>query len=420
MSADTERHSAWRRVVRRYISAGDRGEEPHFVGRQEFFDRIHLMLEGAVAGQRDRRTIVVAGAPGAGKSAFVREAAKRLQATGHAVVELRPGDMTPFRLFEEVARAFGEPLREEGQRGSVRTGEFGTSPAKGRFSRSETEAHAGDPARIARSAGMPWTLLKERFGDRLGPEKPLVLFCDEAQNLEPSPATGAFLDSLHHGDPDDAAPIPLVPVYAGLPDTVDALDRCGVTRPTGGNEMPIGQLSPAESMEYALKTLTHLGAEGSQAELAHWASWFVANCDNWPQHLRGQMTAVAEEMLQADTPKLKDPNTTGVAHRASNSRNEYYGRRLRATEHLLHRELFAALAQAAAPPDGVDPGTLAHTVDAYVERIGRPLDVEETVRSAIHAGILQAVSPSQPDRLVCPIPSLQRWLEGREHIVPPP
>ena len=72
-----------------------------------------------------------------------------------------------------------------------------------------------------------------------------------------SEALRTFLDSLPSGD-EGPSPIPLVPVFAGLSDTTERIVECGITRPTGGNNVPLGGLSDREAKEYVLKTLRYL------------------------------------------------------------------------------------------------------------------------------------------------------------------
>ena len=415
-------HAAWRRKVRAYVAVGDRGEEPRFVGRKAMFERVELMIEGAMGRelQAEGRTIAIGGAPGAGKSAFLRELAKRKRAEGMVVVQLSFGGLNPVRLFQEVAREVRQPLRHAETRTTTLQTSANAAVVKGGVSAATAKVSRGDLERLRDSDEVPWEMLKERFGKHLGPDKPLLLLCDEAQNMAPSQALNTFLGSLHARDPDSEAPIPVVPVFAGLADTVRVIGRCGITRPTGGNDLPIGAFGGPESREYALRTLAYLDALASTAETAEWARWFADSCDGWPQHLRSQMTAVAEAMLEADTPKLSALGREAIAFAASAARNDYYGRRLQATGHPRHQALFAALAQAANVPDGAEMNELDKVVYAYAEAKGVTLDAEVMLECAEHAGILQRPSSAKITRRVCPIPSLGRWLEGREHVVPLP
>ena len=153
--AERDPRSDWRGKVRRYVGAGDRGEEPCFVGRRELFDLVELMAETACAGQRDSRTIIIGGAPGAGKTAFVRELAKRWNNAGAVVVELRPGEMKPFRLFEEIAKAVDAPTRERRDRTTATVVEGSLGLAKGRTSRTTTTVTPSDRENLRDGDAVP-------------------------------------------------------------------------------------------------------------------------------------------------------------------------------------------------------------------------------------------------------------------------
>ena len=167
-------HDEWRTKVRRYIGAGDRGEEPCYVGRAELFEKVGSMVETARDGERDRRTIVVSGAHGAGKTAFLRELAKRWQKDA-VVVALRPGGMKPIRLFRAVSAVLSVPAAEREDRTRTREVGAGAAVVKGKVSTSTTSVSPGDVERLRESDEVPWGLLKERFGAHLGVDRPLIL-----------------------------------------------------------------------------------------------------------------------------------------------------------------------------------------------------------------------------------------------------
>ena len=415
-------HEEWREKVRRYVRAGDRGEEPVFVGRESLFEKVIDMGAAAAEGQTDSRTIVVAGAPGAGKTAFMRELKKRWnEGRLGLAVSLRPGGLTPAMLFEKIAEAVDEPVQET--REDTTTTKGGVSGGvKLERERSHRVVRPGDMERVLRSDEVPWSLIRERFGEHLNADSPLLLLCDEAQNMDDeSKPLRTFLDSLHSGD-DGPSPIPLVPVLAGLSDTTSKIVECGVSRPTDENDVSMGALSEKETEEYALKTLVHLDADATQGELAAWAGWFVDDCHGWPQHLRTQMTAVAKAMLDADTSRLRDLDARVIADAASDARNRYYRLRLAATGHNGNRSLVGEIAHAAGR-DGVEEEHLvaeaARLARAYNERTAdAEVSGKDIVSKCIHAGVFQTT----PKGLyACPIPSMRRYLvSGEDHVVPLP
>ena len=169
-----------------YIDAGDRGEEPHYVGRQSLFGRVDSMRRGATRGQPESRTIVIGGAPGAGKTAFVRELIKRTNASGKALaVELDPDTMTGIGLFGALRKRTGTAMRNERTRSGGGSLSLGAVKAESRVT-----SVAPSDRRIIREdgGGVPWDLIRQRFGDHLPPGRPILLLCDEAQAMKPSPA----------------------------------------------------------------------------------------------------------------------------------------------------------------------------------------------------------------------------------------
>ena len=417
-----ENHEAWREKVLDYIDAGDRGAEPVYVGREDLFDKVDRMARSAVRGQTDSRTIVIAGAPGAGKTAFMRELKKRWNdgALPGVAVSLRPGGLNGIRLFRELSAAWGVPVAEHGEHS--RTTEIGGGAVvKGKMADTDATESLGDIERIRESDEVPWELIKERFGEHLNAENPLLLLCDEAQNMNAgSEALKTFLDSLHSGD-DGSSPIPLVPVFAGLSDTTAMISKCGVTRPTAGNDVSLGGLSEKDAKAYVLRTLVHLGVDARQSELSRWAKWFVDDCYGWPKHLRTQMTAVAEAMLEADTSRLRDLDAQAISVCASKYRNEYYRGRLVATGYNAKRSLVGEIVQVAGR-EGVEEEYLVDQADAlanaYTARTGREVSGEDVVTKAIHAGVFQATAEGT---YACPIPSMRRYLvAGEDHVVPVP
>ena len=230
-----EGHEAWRRKVRRYVDAGNRGVEPCYVGREDL-----LRPNGSDGRKRKRQTTRQ---PHPGHQRRTRCGQVGLPARDRAAVEGLSG-----RRCENAEHS---------------------------RSRRASDALTADSELAGRGRVMPWELMRERLkvlGTGKG-RKPLILICDEAQTLDQEDkATKGMLRSLHRGDLDTDDPIPAVPIFAGLANTEEVMGDCGISRGTGGNFVPLGGLTEAQSREYALKILEHLDADGSQAEKARWAN----------------------------------------------------------------------------------------------------------------------------------------------------
>lgn len=104
-------HEEWRDRLRHYVRRSDRTAEPVFVGREDIFERVGDCIEKA----RDRDkvanlTIIVSGAPGAGKSAFIAECMRRCAERGSAVpVELDHDGLWPDKLASGIGEALSLP-----------------------------------------------------------------------------------------------------------------------------------------------------------------------------------------------------------------------------------------------------------------------------------------------------------------------
>ena len=150
--------------------------------------------------------------------------------------------------------------------------------------------------------------------------------------------------------------------------------------------------------------------------MAGWMDWAEQHSDGWPMHLRGQMNAVAQEMLRLDTSRLRDLDGERIARMATGARDDHYGRRLTATRAKLLLPLFHLLARAASEGEGAPISLLVDRAEEYGTERGRPVDGEDVLGRLLRAGVLQPVSASKPD---VPLPHpiagrLARW-QGARH-----
>lgn len=409
----------WRQRLKEYCLLGDRDTEPVFVGRHALFARVAAMIE-KVKLQPGSTTIVIGGAPGAGKSAFIAEAMRRYGDMRTAVPIQLQGDLLgPGAFVTALANALDHSPAERTTRSRTLSTEANAVVAKGGVSHAVETVLPSDIEKAEREGMVPWHTIRDLYGKRLA-GRPILLFVDEMQTFARHGDIhhDRIPFALHEGPPDGC--IPVVPVYAGLADTQLVLnEQAGITRLDGANILTLGGLESHESREYVRDMLVdYLGLRGSPGRLGALVDWMVAGGDHWPQHLRVQVAAVAEEMRAAGSRDLAAFDTEAVCMHIEASRNLYYQSRHGNVFRGRYRNAARAVVQEAAEPHGGEGVALAELADAHLANASKYApNGMEFVEAMIHAGMLQKLPTS--DRYHCPIPSMRRWLETGRHSVAP-
>ena len=197
----------------------DRSRPVHFSGRLHELDVILSRAEHAQS-RGAGSTIVIQGAPGAGKSALLDEAARRFVAAGADRKAIYLG--TPWKrageslVLERLAReAFGEP------EGSLRT----TQTVAKTASLSATVATGTRSQTVATPpVDLPdWVGFENRFANRTQEAARTLLLVDECQTFEDD--AGSLLRALHTENQ-----FPFLLVCGGLSDTSERLVALGLSR----------------------------------------------------------------------------------------------------------------------------------------------------------------------------------------------
>ena len=376
------------------------------------------------------RTVAVFGAPGAGKSALLTQLIEQYGSQDSQVLPVRisASSMNPLGVFDAVARAVGISRRGETVPATQVDAEAKIMGVGGGVKSTSLQRQASDRAEIQAVGGVPWELMRDRLGATVR-GRVVLLLCDEAQVLKSHHEdVQDTVRGLHLGPEGVSNAPPIVPVFAGLNDTVDVLRQCGVTRITMGNKHALGALAESEREEYALKVLAHLAHDSpSSGEQAGVARWIVNTTDGWPQHMRLAMEAVAVDMLRVDDeqaergllriPTPRDLDWGKIGAKVVRLRNGFYNDRLSASGYGGFGDVLATLAaDAEDAPGGVPEGVLMDIADGVLARRNRAPSGEELVNGAIHAGVLQQIKDSQ--NLTCPIPSMRSWLRTRTYNLP--
>ena len=409
----------------RFIEREDRSVPAHFAGRQKLIDRIDSKLRTVMAeagtpdGDASGLTQLVQGAPGAGKTALLREIDRRFRT---AEAQRQPGDVpvpVPVMLDrdllyseEETVLAIAEAM--EGEPGwTVRTSDFRRTSARG----------AGGGLRL------PLLLTAAvRLGSSVAPEpasfaalrrrqppatwaRPVCLMVDEIQGIDA--AAKEVLNKLHnamHG-------LPVLTVLAGLGDSYDHLfRRIGLTRLSLEAVNDIGCLESEEAEAVVRGTLDAFRVDTAEWHADAWGARLAEESDAWPQHLHNGLRALAEGLIEVGG-RIDAVDADSVLEREAEFRRISYRRRV-SPEMEAARCLTGGVMQDVAA--GAERAAVLGSVDRHSARTGgnEPrlwhlpdgMTAEVFLGHLIHRGALQQ---GQDDLFRCPIPSFRDYLVER-------
>ena len=408
--------------LRAFVREGDRNRARFFVGRAAQLRDIESACADAFAGFRAGRplagtTRLIQGAPGAGKTALLRhfeDIATRARTERGGVLHRF------FAAADQKHPRTGVVLLDVDDLGHPerlvqRIAEW-LDPKKARRLR-QTRSHsagvrAGTPGIGARSSetvstGPPQGDLAE-LGRLFAPKDwpgPLCLMVDEIQTMRAEQAP--VLQSLHLA----TVGLPVVPVLAGLANARDVLARCGISRLSEDGVHMLGCLDAGEPAEAVLRMLAEFRIRADGADTGRWATRLEAHSDGWPQHLHNGLRSLAEALVGTGG-ALGDVDIEAVLHRAQERRLQAY--RARRSTHMQASIFLLARVMAAVPDTGLRRNeaiavvrTRARTGDGHGWDVPEGMSAGDFLDHLVLRGALQS---GEDDRLVCPIPSLRRFL----------
>ncbi len=267
-----------------FAKRGDRRSARFFVGRADLID----LVEGACAIAKkafkdgesfEGATLLLQGAPGAGKTALLTELRQRWEKAGGTAptaVKIRPAHLEdPAEVAGRVAEAVSP-----GSSGEWRTERFWEVSAEARAFGS------GGGGRKGRSVP-PATATLDALRERLPPfrwKRPFCLMVDEIQGVwseaeqKVRPKAADTLLALH----DEALGLPIVPLYAGLGDSHDILSKANLTRLTTGYVRSLGALTGEEAEEAVDRMLKEFRVSRRDDGVG-WPKYLAGLSDGWPQ-----------------------------------------------------------------------------------------------------------------------------------------
>ena len=392
----------------------DRSRPLHFAGREPEFEFIRSALkqvcdpkEGGDAGA----TQLITAAPGAGKTALLRELEERWsrKTTKTRVVRLNPGD------FDDPALAMREFLKQldaaaarkaaavttETESDDVRTkaGVAGLIQVEGGGQAWRAVQRAERPVKFSQA----FELLTDR-------KTPVVVLVDEAQKwgadcVVDGVPTSKLLMEAHQNE----ARLPLLIVAAGLGDLEESLRNRGLSRlATRKSIHVLGPLSEDEMREVVEVFFDRFGVEGDAEQRTAWTEAILADTCGWPRHLTNALFGAAEA-IHAGGGDLAESSLDETRGIAAAYRQEYYEKSVRPL--VAMPQLLSAVFTAMDPASGATEYALKKAIRQAYETdpdLNEEMERGEAYTELLHQGLIQ---DRGGDRYDCPISSLRRYVE---------
>ena len=403
--------------LRDFATKTGRVDPPSFVGRGEFIREFQRDIRTRTQEWYDGKpgpwkggSWLFQGAPGAGKTALLRELKKITvpnsigRPVNPDVCMLKKEALnSDTKLESELLALFpgnwlGDLIREIGLRLSL----FGGG---------------GEISAEKQAATKAWRRKVKRAMNNPGAFRPLLVMIDEAQEIEDK--ARAQLGWLHEG----THGLPILPVFGGLAWTRKRFKKLGLSRIDGNRAITLGALPEKHCREAVHRFFEKYRIVASPKAREQWAQAIVEDCMGWPQHLhfslQGMAIALIAPGVDGNLDRLDEKDLKKARQYAEEQRNDYYSDRLD-SENLKGNRCLSAVAVSCLRSSG-DSASRA-TMQKKIRKVsgeagGMGADhefalPEETtpgqyVEGMIHAGILHE---DKDGYLNIPIPCFHNYL----------
>ena len=146
---------------------------------------------------------------------------------------------------------------------------------------------------------------------------------DEVQSMRDL-AGQSEVSNLHQG----IHGLPIIPIFAGLLDSYDALRKHHISRMSSRRRVTLGALEQSEAENSVKRMLDAFRVDSSNR--CDWARRIAGECGGWPQHLHTNLQALAK-VLATNNGMLAPTDgdfARFVSEISATYRNEYYEDRL--------------------------------------------------------------------------------------------
>ncbi len=410
-----------RELLESYSRPFDRDSAPAFVGRQDILELIEANCQEALKRTRNQKkaagyTIVLQGAPGAGKTAVLSHLEEewdgkkdRPHILSMDKISLKDPESAALEIIRKI-----DPSKAKDYRQKVVTN-TGARIGLGVIGAEGSTTRATDPEAAS------FSILKEVLPPQDW-KQPLCILVDEIQNVGKSHEE--VLTALHLGE----HRLPIVPIYAGLANSTAALAEAGLSRLQIGNVCTLGALAGEEVRSCVKRMLVNcrIGL-GVGYALRCLSDGVVERSEGWPQHVRTEAAALFWALGPAEG-EIKNIDLRSMLKRARKYRKKSCQAR-QSTEMENAEDLVAAVMEELPADGGLRRSRVLDFIDKKIEaapdsrswKLPKGMDADQFLGHLIQKGALQS---NDAGSLVCPIPSLRRWLiertrPGTEKPAPP-
>ena len=373
--------------LQKFINERDQRPSLHFAGREQEIKAINASLDLVRAGRWNGLTQFVTAAPGAGKSTLLNELGKSWKAEQWAetVYFASPG------IFASSERAIQNFLSPLGTEWAGMAGRRAMAPARLRDALALTSKSAR--------------------------EKPIALLVDEAQKLRKGDGVTELLLTLHQTN---GSRLPILLVLAGLGDTREVLDLCGLSTLASNARLTVlGALSIGEMREVVQAFFERFRIQGNNAQRNGWVESVIGCTHGWPWYLTNALRGAAKSLIEGQG-DLAQSSPKAAREYAAVFQREYCEDQMRPFGAM--PELLSAVFQSMSEKTGSTRSDLMNTIhDAFeenprlmirtseIQKEAKSLSVERAVFiKLLRKGLIQDFGR---DRYNCPIPSLRRYVE---------
>ena len=257
----------------------------------------------------------------------------------------------------------------------------------------------------------PRELTWETLANLFPPEKwkrPVVLMLDEVQSMRDL-AGQSEVSNLHQG----IHGLPIIPIFAGLLDSYDALRKHHISRMSSRRRVTLGALEQSEAENSVKRMLDAFRVDSSNR--CDWARRIAGECSGWPQHLHTNLQALAK-VLAANNGMLGPTDgdfARSVSEISATYRNEYYEDRL--DDDLVGCVGLLHIVLDSARPPGKTLAELKRTISIRAKdsedckyQLPENVDASGLLNRMIMRGFLQRSGNGH--RYFCPIQSLTGYI----------